>query len=179
MRRWHGAAWTLVFVAIVGSSSAGARLRSSPEFDLGAAAGWSRFNAPALGMSVDYPANVFAVRDGAAEQGEGQRFRTSDGRARLSVYALENEEHDTPAMYLKKYLRIQRRALAYRRVSHRFFAISGVHERRIYYSRCNFSPDARERMHCIYIVYPQREARSWDRIVTRISRSLRARAASG
>ena len=116
MRRWHGVACMLGLVAIVGSSSAGARLRSSPEFDLGAAAGWSRFNAPALGMSVDYPANVFAVRDGAAEQGEGQRFRTSDGRARLSVYALENEEHDTPAMYLKKYLRIQRGALAYRRV---------------------------------------------------------------
>jgi hypothetical protein len=179
MRRWHGAACTAVLVVIIGSSSVGARLRSSPELHLGAAAGWSRFNAPALGMSVDYPANVFAVRDGAAEQGEGQRFRTSDGRARLSVYALENVEHNTPAMYLKKHLRLQRGALAYRRVSRRFFAISGVHEGRIYYSRCNFSPDPKARMHCIYIVYPQREARSWDRIVTRISRSLRANAASG
>jgi hypothetical protein len=64
-------------------------------------------------------------------------------------------------------------------VSRRFFAISGVHDGRIYYSRCNFDRDRAARMHCIYVVYPQREARAWDYIVTRISRSLRASAASG
>jgi hypothetical protein len=28
-------------------------------------------------------------------------------------------------------------------------------------------------MHCIYMSYPERELRAWDRIVTRISLSLR------
>jgi hypothetical protein len=179
MRSWHGGACSLALLAIVLASPVGARLRSAGEADLGASAGWSRFDAPALGMSVEYPADLFSVRDGAPEQGEGQLFRTADGRARLSVYVLANEDRATPATYLKEHLRIRPGALSYRRVSRRFFAISGVHDGRIYYSRCNFDRDQDARMHCIYIVYPQREARAWDYIVTRISRSLRASAASG
>jgi hypothetical protein len=178
MRSWHGGACLLAFLAIVLASPVGARLRSAAEPELRAAAGWSRFDAPALGMSVDYPADLFSVREGAPEQGGGQRFRTADGRARLSVYVLANEDRATPAMYLKEHLRIRRGALSYRRVSRRFFAISGVHDGRIYYSRCNFDRGRNSRMHCIYIVYPQREARAWDYIVTRISRSLRASDAS-
>ena len=52
----------------------------------------------------------------------------------------------------------------------RFFAVSGIRDGEVYYSRCNFHG----RMHCIYISYPQRELRAWDGIVTRISLSLRA-----
>jgi len=41
------------------------------------------------------------------------------------------------------------------------------------YSRCNFSSEAGGAIHCFDLVYPQAESRSWDAIVTRISRSLR------
>jgi hypothetical protein len=43
----------------------------------------------------------------------------------------------------------------------------------VYYSRCNFSSEMGGAVHCFDLVYPQREQRAWDPIVTRISRSLR------
>jgi hypothetical protein len=43
----------------------------------------------------------------------------------------------------------------------------------ILYSRCNFSGRGRRAIHCFDIRYPQEEKRSWDSIITRISRSLR------
>jgi hypothetical protein len=74
MRSWYGGACSLVFLTIVLASPVGARLRSSGEAGFGASAGWSRFNAPALGMSVDYPANLFSVRDGATRARQRPTF---------------------------------------------------------------------------------------------------------
>ena len=41
----------------------------------------------------------------------------------------------------------------------------------IYYSRCNFSAPRGASIHCFDLVYPQREKRAWDAMVTRISLS--------
>jgi hypothetical protein len=43
----------------------------------------------------------------------------------------------------------------------------------IFYRRCNFSSKADKRVACLQLDYPQAEKRSWDGMVTRISRSLR------
>jgi hypothetical protein len=48
--------------------------------------------------------------------------------------------------------------------------VTAVKDDTIYYSRCNFSRSA---IHCFDLVYPAREKRAWDSIVTRISLSLR------
>jgi hypothetical protein len=66
-----------------------------------------------------------------------------------------------------------RSALDYERITPTFFAISSVRQGLVYYSRCNFSAGADAALHCVDLVYPQREQRAWDAIVTRISRSLR------
>ena len=58
-------------------------------------------------------------------------------------------------------------------MTNRFFAISGVNDGQVYYSRCNFPVGVRGPLHCIYLAYPKDEERWWDAIVTRISRSLR------
>jgi hypothetical protein len=63
--------------------------------------------------------------------------------------------------------------LTYDRITNKFFAISGRRGEATFYSRCNFAPENRN-MHCVYLEYPEREEPAWDRIVTRISRSLRA-----
>jgi hypothetical protein len=150
-------------------SSAEARVsgRHSEAFD------WQTFTVPDFGTQVEYPAGIFAVSDGAAEKGVGQRLRSADGRAILTVYSRDNEAEDTPASYLKNNLRLPRSALDYERVTPTFFAISSVRQGLIFYSRCNFSSDAGGVLHCFDLVYPQREQRAWDAIVTRISRSLR------
>ncbi len=122
---------------------------------------------------VEYPAGLFEVFDGESEKGIGERWMTADGRAFLTIYSRANEAADTPASYLKNNLRVARAALEYERVTRSFFAISSTREGLVYYSRCNFSADAGGALHCFDLVYPQREERAWDAIVTRISRSLR------
>jgi hypothetical protein len=134
---------------------------------------WKTFTIADFGTQVEYPAGIFSVADGKAEKGVGERLRSADGRALLTIYSRDNEAEDTPASYLKNNLRLPRSALDYERVTQTFFAISSTRQSLIFYSRCNFSADAGGVLHCFDLVYPQREQRAWDAIVTRISRSLR------
>src|SRR6266851_9525579 len=134
---------------------------------------WSTFVESGLGTRVEYPADVFAISEGPSDRGVGEHFRTVDGRAQLLIYSLLNEARDTPARYLRNNLKTPRSILDYRRVTSSFFAISGAYQGTIYYSRCNFSSNAGGAVHCFDLKYPQREKRTWDDVVTRISRSLR------
>ena len=131
---------------------------------------WRSYEDSRTGTTVDYPQGLFTVDDGVTERGIGRVFKTDDGRATFSAYMLENEEGDSPSTYLRKFLMVDPITIDYRRVTDRFFAVSGVQDGKVYYSRCNF----RRRMHCIYMSYPAAEARDWDGIVTRVSLSLRA-----
>jgi hypothetical protein len=132
--------------------------------------GWRAFVDRQSGVRVDFPARLFPVDAGEPERGTGRIFETEDGRARFSAYSLQNEANDTPRSYLQKYLKVDPSKIDYRRVTDRFFVVSGVQDGNVYYSRCNF----RGRMHCIYMSYPAPEVRAWDDIVTRVSLSLRA-----
>ena len=133
--------------------------------------GWKTFSVPQFGTRVDYPASIFSVSEGKPENGIGERFRTSDGRASFSVYSTVNDAGETPVTYLKNNLRRPRSSLQYERITPFFFAISEETKDTIFYSRCNFSIN--RRIHCLDLIYPYREKRAWDPIVTRISRSLR------
>jgi hypothetical protein len=135
-------------------------------------AGWTSY-ADGYGTILDFPTHVFSVTEGAPPMGSGRRFRTADGRAAVSVYTLANEEGETARSYLGRHLRSEFRNLDYNRVSGRFFAVSGIVRGKTFYSRCNFERP-RGPMHCIYLDYPAAETRAWDRVVTRMSRSLRA-----
>src|SRR5712691_3686015 len=134
---------------------------------------WRTYVDPDRGTAVEYPAAVFSVAAGAPERGSGQEFRTEDGRARLIVYTLPNEERRSPRSYLQRHLLLAPGALEYTRVTGQFFAISGVRDGEIFYSRCNFPHRRRGDMRCIFLQYPEGEAKDWDAIVTRISLSLR------
>ena len=135
--------------------------------------GWRPFSDPSSGIRVDYPANIFSVEEGAFEMAPGQRFGTSDGRAHFAVFTMKAQKSGSPAAFVARNLQVPRAALDYRRVSPKFFALSGVHEGQIYYVRCNSGSD-RSVLHCIYLIYPVAEKRAWDPIVTRISRTLRS-----
>jgi hypothetical protein len=158
-----------VLVAACVFSGADARVppRQSDALD------WQTFTNPGFGTQLEYPAAIFEVSDGRADQGIGERLRSADGRAVLTIYSRENDTADTPASYLRNNLRLARSALDYERVVPTFFAISSVRQGVIFYSRCNFSSEMGGAVHCFDLVYPQREQRAWDAIVTRISRSLR------
>jgi hypothetical protein len=141
------------------------------EGSLGGGVGWSRYVDPRLGTTVDVPAGLFSAPAGKPSRGSGERFATADRRAQMAVYTMRNEAGDTPASYVRKNLKPNRRGLDYDRVTDRFFAISAINAGKVHYTRCNFGRGGM--IHCIDLTYPRRETRAWDGIVTRISLSLR------
>jgi hypothetical protein len=133
---------------------------------------WTVFVEPSLGTRMDLPSAVFTTADGAAYRGVGRQFKTADGRAALAVYSQRNAQRDTPASYLRKNFSFPRTTVTYERITRDFFAVSGVRENMIYYSRCNVSPSGGT-LHCFDLQFPATEKPAWDAIVTRMSRSLR------
>jgi hypothetical protein len=89
------------------------------------------------------------------------------------MYVEDNETHQSPASFVKSNLTVPETQIDYRRITDRFFAVSGATDGRTFYSRCNFSRDSKRRMYCIFLSYRSSEKRFWDEIVTRISLSLR------
>ncbi len=134
---------------------------------------WHRYVDPRLGTSVDLPSNIFSIDSGPVQKGSGRQFQSRDGRAKLRVYTLSNRDRDSPASYLKKHLAVNARILHYRRVTSRFFVVSGVRRGSVFYSRCNFETKTQGNIGCFFIEYPESETKAWDRIVTRMSLSLR------
>jgi hypothetical protein len=163
-------AWTPVAAALLGAilPATPAAAQTLP------VSSWTTYSDPNTGTRVDFPEGLF-VPAGAPERGPGRRFRTPDGRAEFSIYTVNSARGETPRSYLQSNLKVPRRILDYERVTKQFFAVSSLHQGRVYYSRCNFAPDPSAPMHCIYLAYPAREKKAWDSVVTRISLSLRPR----
>ena len=127
---------------------------------------WTTYRIAESKTSVDIPASLFTEMAGKPD-GYGQQFRTSDGRADLTIQAVSNRQGLSPAQFLAE--KNPPSEIIYRRVSPNFFVVSSIKRDKIWYNRCNFS---RGYVHCVLINYPAAEKRQWDRIVTRISHSL-------
>lgn len=127
---------------------------------------WDSYTIAETGTSVDIPTSIFTERAGYPG-GYGERLKSVDGRAELTVQAAPNVDNDSPASFLLK--RHPPADLQYKRVTARFFAVSGYKRDKVYYSRCNFSHGF---VQCVMMNYPAKEERDWDDIVTRISLSL-------
>ncbi|WP_339030103.1 hypothetical protein WI604_02770 [Bradyrhizobium symbiodeficiens] len=129
---------------------------------------WTTYRIVESGTSVDVPALLFTEMAGKPD-GFGQQFRTSDGRADLTVQAVSNGQGLSPAAFLAR--KGPPSGIIYKRVTPKFFVVSSIKRDKIWYDRCNFS---RGYVHCVLINYPAAEKRQWDRVVTRISHSLSA-----
>ena len=130
---------------------------------------WQTYTIPETGTSVDIPSSIFTERAGPPPQGDGQQFRSADGRAELTVQAGPLDSGVSPAAFLAKQHPPQR--IQYKRITPLFFAVSSYAGDKVWYDRCNFSKGF---VHCVLINYPAQEERAWDSIVTRVSLSLRA-----
>jgi hypothetical protein len=131
---------------------------------------WHTYNIPETGTSVDVPVSIFTEQAGLPLQGYGERLKSADGRADLTIYAETVAPNVSPADFLAKMnppAHIQ-----YKRITSRFFAVSSNKDDKVWYNRCNFSNGF---VHCVLINYPAAEEHAWDDIVTRISLSLRGR----
>jgi hypothetical protein len=130
---------------------------------------WTKYTIPQTGTSMDFPSSIFTEEAGRPD-GYGQRFRTADGRADITIQTAPNVENDSPAAFLAKKHPPSR--IQYKRVTPRFFAVSSYRGDKVWYNRCNFSGRL---IHCLLINYPAEEERAWDNTVTRMSLSLSGR----
>jgi hypothetical protein len=128
---------------------------------------WQTYTIPETGTSVDIPSSIFTENVGRPPQGEGQRFRSADGRADLTIQTAAIGSDVSPAAFLAS--QHPPKEIQYKRITPRFFAVSGYKGDKVWYDRCNFSNGS---VHCVLINYPAQEERAWDGIVTRISLSL-------
>jgi len=128
---------------------------------------WETYTIPATGTSVDIPSSIFIGRLGPPPEGHGQRFQSADRRAELIIQAAAISSTVSPAAFLAKQHPPEH--IQYKRITPRFFALSGYKGDKVWYDRCNFSKGF---VHCVLINYPAREERAWDDVVTHISLSL-------
>jgi hypothetical protein len=131
---------------------------------------WATYVNPRFGTIADYPANIFTVRDPEPENGDGQSFHSSDGRAQLLIYGAHNAEGDTPQRYLEKNAD---QDVSYRRATAHTYVMSGTRKDQLFYERCNFQEGKSDIINCFTVTYPAQEKIAWDPIVTRLSKSLR------
>lgn len=120
------------------------------------------------------PARPVHELDPPPEIVDGQTFRTADGRAELSIYGTRNSLGDTPQSYVDNYVDAKGVVLSLKRVTERFFVVSGTKDAEIFYQRCNFPAVRDGIVDCLSITYPAQDKATRDPIVTRLSRSLRA-----
>lgn len=130
------------------------------------AANWTTYRIPESGTSVDIPTSVFTEQAGKPD-GYGQKFRTPDGDADLTVQAVRRQQGISPAAFLAA--KQPPSGIVYKRVTPDFFVVSSIKRDKIWYDRCNFTS---RYVHCVLINYPAAEKRQWDQVVTRISHSL-------
>ena len=166
------ATWLIALALAILTAPTKAAARDRAE-GLDHASRWGRYRDRDFGMTFDFPAHIFSLKT-AEQGGRSVVFSTPDGRARIRVFALANEAHDTPRRYLGRIVKAGEGRFTYVRTTPRFFVASGTRTGTIFYRRCNFPASADRRVTCFQMDYPQREKRAWDGVVTRISLSLAA-----
>ena len=127
---------------------------------------WSTYRIAETGASVDIPVSIFTENAGKPD-GYGQRYRSADGRADLTVQSAPNTSGDSPAAFLAK--KQPPANIIYKRITPNYFVVSSIKGDKIWYDRCNFPGRF---IHCVLLNYPASEKRQWDGVVTRISHSL-------
>lgn len=133
---------------------------------------WLTYANDRFGATVDYP-DRFSVRAEPPANGDGQRFFTSDRRASLAVYGFLNALDETPRQMMDG-RRASGTAYSYADANPNGFVLSGTRGGTITYLRCLRSTFSSDVFNCAELEYPAAEARGWDAVVARISRSLRS-----
>ena len=128
---------------------------------------WRTYANLRFGFAVDYPAENFSGFE-ESDNSDGATFQPKDSNVELRAYGFWNDGTKSPRAYVSE--AYGSRPLAYAVIKRDFFIASGTAGDAIFYDRCNFS---RDRVICIKVVYPAARKQQWDKIVPRVSRSLR------
>jgi hypothetical protein len=129
---------------------------------------WATYTNVRYAFAVDYPRDIFPSFT-ESDNSDGATFKTDALGVELRAYGSYNIDNKSPRAYVAEYY--AGKTLSYSSLKRDSYAVSGAKDGAIFYDRCNFTVD---RVLCVSLIYPAAQKDKWDRIVARVSRSLRA-----
>jgi hypothetical protein len=133
---------------------------------------WTTYEDADFSCVLDYPAGLF--RPEALSPDEPRRFSSPDADVYFRIQGVENANGWSPQAIREKYLSAGMPGdVTYDRTRSDFVVLSGYRGANIFYAKVAVSSDRSSA--CIFeITYPRVQKEAFDRIVTRMSRSLRS-----
>jgi len=128
---------------------------------------WKVYCNARFAYCLQYPRTLIA--QGEADNGDGQVFRSRDGRVELRAYGSLNALEQTPVQYLKA--ASQGKRIKYTLEKPGFFVLSGLEGKNIVYQKTIYQRSQGKYVSLI-LSYPQSLRSSWDKAVGRLSKSL-------
>lgn len=133
---------------------------------------WTRYVNPRFGMAVDIPAD-FAADGAAAVEGDGKRFRATNGRATITAWGAPARGPDFMAETSARIAAEQAEgwAITYRSETPSWAAWGGTRGGHVFYAKaivvCDDTQTANVRLD-----YPVADIRAFDAVVNRLGQSL-------
>jgi hypothetical protein len=128
---------------------------------------WATYTNVRYAFAVDYPRDVFPSFT-ESDNSDGATFKTDAPWVEMRAWGSYNIDNKSPRAYVTEYY--AGKTLSYSSVKRDSYVASGTNGGNIFYDRCNFTGD---RVLCVALVYPATQKAAWDKIVSRVSRSLR------
>lgn len=121
-----------------------------------------------FGYTVEYPAKLL-IAQGESDNGDGQTFRSSDGKCEMLVYASYNVLNETLKSIYRKELS-KHSKVTYKLLKPTFFVLSGIDEDRVFYRKTIYRSGI---FYTLEITYPLSEKALYDKVTARVSKSFR------
>jgi hypothetical protein len=138
----------------------------------GQSATWGVYQDDTKKCRLNYPKSIFTV--GKKDEADFQRFSGPNKDIYFRIAGLPNDERLSPKQIRMEYIKNRDKAeVVYERTKRDFLVLSGVRDRKIFYSKIAVSPNTKN-ICVLHIVYPLKTKRAFDAIVTRMSRSFAA-----
>jgi hypothetical protein len=136
------------------------------------AGAWERYRSERFGYSLLFPADLLSPRE-ESQNGQGVEFVSEDGRIRLKVLVVYNEDRVTPEQYRAALIKEfpQYGAIEYGPMGQSWFVLSGVRGSSIYYQKVMFACGGRL-INAFALTYPEERKGAYDPIVTSIEKNF-------
>jgi curved DNA-binding protein CbpA len=133
--------------------------------------GWTTYENTRFSFALKYPADVFAIDIGTANEND-RTFRSTDGDALLRIFATENISGVTPAKYRRSLIEGRYAGVDLDHSPQRkfWFVLSGTRGDKVFYEHVIFSCDTKA-IHGWQMIYPSSERTIYDLVVDEIQRN--------
>jgi hypothetical protein len=137
---------------------------------------YTTYHNDRFGTTIDYPPEIFPVRERAPVNDDGRAFDSADKKARFVTNGAWNTEDDAIEDLFateQKFLVDDGVKVTYAKVGDDWFVVTGVKGDEIYYERFLLSYQ-NQIINKFHIEYAASKRALYDPIVSRMARSLRA-----